>query len=87
MVEPGVVNMVLNNAARAQGLVFPPDPSSGLSSTLGGNIAENVGGPHCAKYGVTTNYVSGLQVVMADGQVVRFGGRLRTTRSTISWAC
>lgn len=73
--EPGVVNLTLDAQAKARGLYYPPDPASGRSSTLGGNVAENAGGPHCFKYGVTTNYVMGLEVVLADGQVVHLGGR------------
>ena len=56
------------------GLYFPPDPASQRASTIGGNVAENSGGPHCFKYGVTTNYVMGMQVVLADGRVC-IGGR------------
>ena len=74
-VEPGVVNLVLDGFVKAQGLYFPPDPASGRSSTIGGNIAENAGGPHCFKYGVMTNYVTGLQAVLSDGRTVQFGGR------------
>ena len=73
--EPGVVNLKLDGAAKATGLYFPPDPSSGRSALLGGNVGENSGGPHCFKYGVTTNYVTGLEVVLADGTVIRTGGR------------
>lgn len=75
VVEPGVVNTKLDDTARKVGLYYPPDPASGRSSTIGGNIAENAGGPHCFKYGVTTNYISGLEIVIADGQVVRLGGQ------------
>lgn len=74
VVEPGVVNTKLDETARKAGLYYPPDPASGRSSTIGGNISENAGGPHCFKYGVTTNYISGLKIVIADGQVVRLGG-------------
>ncbi len=74
VVEPGVLNQVLDTAAAAHGLYYPPDPASGRASTLGGNVAENAGGPHCFKYGVTTNYITGMEVVLADGSVVRFGG-------------
>ena len=73
-VEPGVVNQAFDALVRQQGLYFPPDPSSGRSSTIGGNIGENSGGPHCFKYGVTTNYVTGLDVVLADGSRVQLGG-------------
>ncbi len=75
VVEPGVLNQALDAAAAAHGLYYPPDPASGRASTLGGNVAENAGGPHCFKYGVTTNYVTGLEVVLADGRAVRFGGQ------------
>ncbi|MEZ4866818.1 MAG: FAD-linked oxidase C-terminal domain-containing protein [Caldilineaceae bacterium] len=74
IVEPGVVNLTLDGEAKRQGLYFPPDPSSQRSSVLGGNIGENSGGPHCFKYGVTTNYVTGLEVVLADGKIVQLGG-------------
>lgn len=74
-VEPGVVNAVLDAQASARGFYFPPDPSSGRSATLGGNLGTNAGGPHCFKYGVTTNYVTGLEVVLADGRTVQLGGR------------
>ena len=73
--EPAVINLHLDNAARAHGLYFPPDPASQRASTIGGNVSENSGGPHCFKYGVTTNYVTGLDVVLADGRQVRVGGR------------
>ncbi|MFL5806826.1 MAG: FAD-binding oxidoreductase [Roseiflexaceae bacterium] len=75
VVEPGLVNQALDELVKTHGFYYPPDPSSGRASTIGGNIAENSGGPHCFKYGVTTNYVSGLQVVLADGRRVRLGGR------------
>lgn len=74
VVEPGLVNLVFDGEAKRRGLYFPPDPSSQRSSVLGGNIGENSGGPHCFKYGVTTNYVTGLEVVLADGSVVQLGG-------------
>jgi len=75
MVEPGMVNLTLDTQLRQKGWYFPPDPASQRSSTLGGNIAENAGGPHCFKYGVTTNYVLGLNVALADGRHLLFGGR------------
>ena len=74
VVEPGLVNLTLDGEARKQGLYFPPDPSSQRSSVLGGNIGENSGGPHCFKYGVTTNYVTGLEVVLASGEIIQVGG-------------
>lgn len=75
VVEPGAVNLVLDELVKTKGLYYPPDPASGRTATIGGNIAENAGGPHCFKYGVTTNYVLGLQVVLADGRIVNLGGR------------
>jgi FAD/FMN-containing dehydrogenases len=72
--QPGVTNQMLDDTVKKLGLYFPPDPSSGRSATIGGNIAENSGGPHCFKYGVTTNYVNGLEVVLYGGQVLQLGG-------------
>lgn len=72
--EAGATNGALQAAAAPFGLFFPPDPSTMLVSTLGGNMAENAGGPHCAKYGVTSNHVLGATVVLADGSVVDIGG-------------
>ncbi len=74
-VEPGVVNAALDQYLQPHGVFYPPDPASGRVCTIGGNIAENAGGPRCCKYGVTTNYITGLQVVLADGRLVRFGGQ------------
>ena len=73
MVEPGVVNAVLNEAAAAHGLMYAPDPASFRSSTIGGNVATNAGGLRCAKYGVTRDSVLALDVVLADGSVIRTG--------------
>lgn len=75
VVQPGIANLALDDLAKTKGLYFPPDPASQRVSTIGGNIGENAGGPHCFKYGVTTNYITGVQVVLADGRVARFGGR------------
>ena len=73
-VEPGVVLNVLNEALEPHGLFYPPDPSSGFASTLGGNVAENAGGIRCFKYGVTANYVLGLELMTPKGEVVTLGG-------------
>jgi len=73
VVEPGVVNVRLSAAAAPHGLYYSPDPSSQTACTIGGNVAENAGGPHCLKYGVTATHVLGLEVVLADGQVVELG--------------
>jgi glycolate oxidase subunit GlcD len=72
--EPATINVRLDEQVKAHKLYFPPDPASQRASTLGGNVAENSGGPHCFKYGVTTNYVVGMEVVLADGQRIRVGG-------------
>lgn len=72
-VEPGVVNQDLQHAAARHGLFYAPDPSSQKACTIGGNAAENSGGPHCLYYGVTTNHVTGLQLVLADGSVEWLG--------------
>ena len=73
VVEPGVVNAKLGAAARPHGLHYAPDPSSQSACTLGGNVAENAGGPHCLKYGVTANHILALEVVLADGRLVELG--------------
>jgi glycolate oxidase len=73
-VQPGVVNAELTRAAAPYGLYYAPDPSSQTVSTIGGNVAENAGGPHCLAYGVTTDHVLALEGVTAAGEVVRFGG-------------
>jgi glycolate oxidase subunit GlcD len=74
VVEPGVVNAELSRAASPFGLFYAPDPSSQMACTIGGNVAENSGGPHTLKYGTTTNHVLGLELVLADGSVVELGG-------------
>jgi glycolate oxidase len=76
-VEPGVITERLQDAVEAKGLFYPPDPASKGSCTLGGNVAENAGGPRCVKYGVTKDYVLGLEAVLASGEVIRTGGKLR----------
>ena len=77
VVEPGLVNLHLSWAVGPRGYYYAPDPSSQQACTLGGNIANNSGGPHTLKYGVTTNHVLGLEVVMPDGEIVWLGGRTR----------
>ncbi len=74
-VGPGVLNGELKAAAARHGLWYPPDPSSFEICSIGGNVATNAGGVCCVKYGVTTDYVLGLDVVLADGRAVRLGGR------------
>jgi glycolate oxidase len=75
VVGPGLLNAELKAAARAQGLWYPPDPSSFEICSIGGNLATNAGGTCCVKYGVTSDYVLGIEVVLADGRAVRLGGR------------
>lgn len=73
-VEPGVVNLTLNRVLQPLGFHFAPDPSSGKVSTVGGNIAENAGGPHCLKYGVTTGHVLAVELATADGKLIELTG-------------
>jgi glycolate oxidase len=75
VVSPGVLTSQIHQAAEAQGLMYPPDPSSSHVSTIGGNLAENSGGPRGLKYGVTKDYVIGLEVVTPEGEIIRTGGR------------
>src|SRR5437763_9945350 len=75
IVEPGVITAELQARAREQKLFYPPDPASKKDCTIAGNVATNAGGPRCLKYGVTRNYVAGLEVVLASGEVLRTGGR------------
>ncbi|HDZ89940.1 MAG TPA: FAD-binding protein [Deltaproteobacteria bacterium] len=74
-VEPGVITLDLQTEVLKKGFVYQPDPASQKVSTIGGNIAENSGGPHCLKYGVTSNHVQGLELVLNDGTVIRTGGK------------
>jgi glycolate oxidase len=74
VVEPGVTNIAVSHAV-APRFFYPPDPSSQIVCSIGGNVAENSGGAHCFKYGFTTNYVTGLEVVLPDGELVTLGGR------------
>ncbi|MDJ0974472.1 MAG: FAD-linked oxidase C-terminal domain-containing protein [Planctomycetota bacterium] len=76
-VQPGVINQVLQEAVGEVGLYYPPDPASWGSCQIGGNIAENAGGPHCVKYGLTKDYVLSLEAVLPNGDVFRTGGKLR----------
>ena len=77
VVEPGLVNIDLTDAVSKYGLYYAPDPSSQKACTIGGNVAENSGGPHCLAYGVTTNHVLGLEIVLADGSIQWVGGKTR----------
>ena len=74
-VQPGLINLWLSDAVRERGWFFAPDPSSQMVSSIGGNVSTNAGGPHCLKYGITTNHVLGLEVVTGSGDLVRLGGK------------
>lgn len=76
VVEPGVANLDLSKVAAPYGLFYAPDPSSQQACTIGGNVAENAGGPHCLALGVTQNHVLGLEVVTADGEITWLGGKV-----------
>ncbi|MBI4184531.1 MAG: FAD-binding protein [Proteobacteria bacterium] len=73
--QPGVTNLAITDAVRHAGFYYAPDPSSQIACTIGGNVAENSGGVHCLKYGLTTNNLLGLEMALIDGEVVRLGGR------------
>src|SRR5205085_4405618 len=75
IVQPGVTNLAISKAVEHAGFYYAPDPSSQIACTIGGNVAENSGGVHCLKYGLTTNNVLGLEMVLMDGGVVRLGGK------------
>ena len=73
--EPGVTNLAVSDAVAGRGFYYAPDPSSQIACTIGGNVAENSGGVHCLKYGMTTNNVLGLEMVLMTGEVIRLGGK------------
>src|SRR3989442_15396381 len=73
--QPGVTNLGITEAVEHAGFYYAPDPSSQIACTIGGNVAENSGGVHCLKYGLTTNNLLGLEMVLIDGEVVRLGGK------------
>src|SRR5215467_1711910 len=75
-VQPGLINLSLTRAVANRGYFFAPDPSSQMVSSIGGNVSTNAGGPHCLKYGITTNHVLGLQMVTGSGDLVSFGGKV-----------
>jgi glycolate oxidase len=75
VVEPGVTNLAVSNAVAHEGFYYAPDPSSQIACTIGGNVAENSGGVHCLKYGMTTNNILGLEMVLITGEVIRLGGK------------
>jgi glycolate oxidase len=73
--QPGVTNLALTQAVEHAGFYYAPDPSSQIACTIGGNVAENSGGVHCLKYGLTTNNILGIEMVLTDGEVIRLGGK------------
>jgi glycolate dehydrogenase FAD-linked subunit len=75
VVQPGVTNLGISHAVAGAGFYYAPDPSSQIACTIGGNVAENSGGVHCLKYGLTTNNLLGLEIVLIDGEIVRLGGK------------
>jgi glycolate oxidase len=75
VVQPGVTNLAITQAVQERGFYYAPDPSSQIACTIGGNVAENSGGVHCLKYGVTTNNLLGVEMVMMDGEIIHLGGK------------
>ncbi len=75
VVEPGVTNLAVTQAVAGRGFYYAPDPSSQIACSIGGNVAENSGGVHCLKYGMTTNNLLGVEMVLIDGTVLRLGGK------------
>jgi glycolate oxidase len=75
IVQPGVTNLAISKAVEQAGFYYAPDPSSQIACTIGGNVAENSGGVHCLKYGLTTNNILGIEIVLVDGDVIRLGGK------------
>jgi glycolate oxidase len=86
VVQPGVITEKIQLAAEKQKLFYPPDPASKADSSIGGNVATNAGGPRCLKYGVTRDYVLGLEVVLANGTVCRVGGRTHKNKTGFEFA-
>jgi glycolate dehydrogenase FAD-linked subunit len=81
VVQPGVITQKLQDAVERKKLFYPPDPASRANNFIGGNIATNAGGPRCLKYGVTRDYVLGLEIVLADGKILRVGGRTHKNKT------
>src|SRR5271166_4369507 len=75
IVQPGVTNLAITNAVEDAGFYYAPDPSSQIACTIGGNVAENSGGVHCLKYGLTTNNILGIEMVLMSGEIIRLGGK------------
>ncbi len=85
VVQPGVRNLAISEAAAPHGLYYAPDPSSQIACTIGGNIAENSGGVHCLKYGLTVHNVLRVRGVTIDGEIVEFGIAALDAPATICW--
>jgi glycolate oxidase len=75
VVQPGVTNLAITKAVEHAGFYYAPDPSSQIACTIGGNVAENSGGVHCLKYGLTTNNILGIEMVLMNGEIIRLGGK------------
>ena len=86
VVEPGVTNLAITKAVEAQGFYYAPDPSSQIACSIGGNVAENSGGIHCLKYGLTTNNLLGVELALIGGERIRLGGKAMRRAGSISWA-
>ena len=86
IVEPGVTNLAITQAVEERGFYYAPDPSCQIACSIGGNVAENSGGVHCLKYGLTTNNLLGVEIVLIDGELIRLGGKHLDARATTSWA-
>jgi glycolate oxidase len=84
-VEAGITNLAISQAVSEEGFFYAPDPSSQLACTIAGNIGMNSGGAHCLKYGVTTNHVLGVRMVLADGTIVRSVANISTAPASICW--
>lgn len=80
VVQPGVTNLAITREVEGRGFYYAPDPSSQIACSIGGNVAENSGGVHCLKYGLTTNNVLGVEMVLVDGEIIRLGGRQLESR-------
>ena len=74
-VQPGVANLAISDAVAERGFYYAPDPSSQIACSIGGNVGENSGGVHCLKYGLTTNNILGLEIVLMGGEIVHLGGK------------
>ena len=81
VVQPGVTNLAITDAVQGRGFYYAPDPSSQIACTIGGNVAENSGGVHCLKYGLTTNNILGVEMVLMNGEVLRIGGKYLDTEA------